>query len=273
MTQTSNKTLITALIRILKPLVRVLLRNGISYGAFSDIAKKTYVDIAESEYALPGKKQTVSRVSVLTGLSRKEVKRVKELPEMDDKALDEKYNRAARVISGWLRDKNYQKDGTPADLAIEGECSFSSLVKTYSGDIPVKAILDELVRVGSVVIRQGNVVSLVTHGYVPGDSEEEKLNILGTDVSDLIETIDFNISQKEASRYQRKVSYDNLPVEAIDAFRELSAKHSQRLLEELNDWLAENDRDTNKAIKGTGKVRAGVGIYYFEEDQSQREDS
>ena len=97
-----SKTLVQALsaatLRILRPLVRVLLRNGISYKTFADLAKWVYVDVATRDFGLPGRKQSVSRVSVITGLSRKEVSRVQDLPRPDDAAEEERYNRAARVI-------------------------------------------------------------------------------------------------------------------------------------------------------------------------------
>ncbi|HEY9148836.1 MAG TPA: DUF6502 family protein, partial [Gammaproteobacteria bacterium] len=82
-----NKTLAAASLRLLRPLVRILLRNGVSYGAFADWVKWVFVDVADKEFALPGRKQTVSRVSVITGLSRKEVSRVQQLEAADDSAL------------------------------------------------------------------------------------------------------------------------------------------------------------------------------------------
>ena len=269
----NNKIITKAVTRVLKPLVRLLLRNGISYGAFADIAKRVYVEVADSDYTISGKKQTVSRVSILTGLSRKEVKRVQELPDMEETGLDEKYNRAARVISGWIRDKEFQdSEGNPITLPIEGSVSFNALVKKYSGDIPTRAILDELIRVGAIVRRKDDLVSLVTSAYVPGDSAAEKLNILGTDVSELIQTIDFNITHDDESRFQRKVSYDNLPEEVIPEFKRLSALHSQKLLEDLNNWLSRHDRDTNPDSQGTGRYKAGLSIYYVEQDLSDKED-
>ena len=60
--------------------------------------------------------------------------------------------------------------------------------------------------------------------------------------------------------------YDNLPLEALEEFRKLSAAQSQQLLEHLDKWLARHDRDSHSAVRGSGRMRTGVGIYYFEED-------
>ena len=61
------------------------------------------------------------------------------------------------------------------------------------------------------------------------------------------------------------MAYDNLPAEVLPEFRKLSAKRAQELLEKLDRWLAERDRDVTPSVKGTGRNRAGLGIYYFEE--------
>ena len=273
MTQKVTKALSAAILRMLRPLVRLLLRHGISYGTFSDLAKWVYVDVADKEFAVPGRKQTVSRVSVLTGLSRKEVSRIESIETPDDDAIAHQYNRAARVISGWLRDKHFiDAEGEAAVLPLEGKNSFAELVKAYSGDMPVRAVLDELVRVKAVELKNDEV-KLLTHAYVPAEGEEEKMYILGTDVALLINTIDHNLENiQEKPHFQRKVAYDNLPEEILPQLRELSREKAQELLEEINRYLVKQDRDSNPQITGSGRKHAGLGIYYFEEDVLEGEE-
>jgi hypothetical protein len=265
-----SQALSAAVITLLRPLVRLLLRNGIPYRTLSDLAKRVYVDVATEEFGIPGRKQSKSRVSILTGLSRKEVLRVKRLPGPDDMGALQRYNRAARVISGWVRDRIFTNEsGDPADLPFEGgNASFKRLVRLYSGDTPARAILDELLRVGSVERTTEGKIHLFDRSYVPKKSEIEKIGILGTDVADLISTIDHNIRRTDAPFFQRKVSYDHLPCEALPQLKKMAGKHSQALLESLDRWLCKRDRDFNPQIGGTGRKRAGIGIYYFEEDYS-----
>jgi hypothetical protein len=99
-----SHALSAAVVTLLRPLVRLLLRNGVPYATFADLAKRVYVDVAMEEFGIPGRKQSKSRVSIISGLSRKEVLRVKRLPDPDDLGALQRYNRAARVISGWVRD-------------------------------------------------------------------------------------------------------------------------------------------------------------------------
>jgi hypothetical protein len=268
------KPLFAAILKLLRPLVRILLRNGVSYNTFADFAKWVYVDVASKEFGIKGRKQTTSRVSVITGLSRKEVMRVRKLSRPDDRKSAEKYNRAARVIAAWRRDKNFlDAKGRPALLPMSGPgASFSELVKRFSGDIPVRATLDELTRVGAVKRLEDGRISLLTRTYVAESSDADKLHIMGTDVAHLISTIDHNLkSDSRGLLFQRKVAYDNLPDDALPLFRQYSAKKAQMLLENLDRWLAQHDRDVTPAVKGTGRNNAGIGIYYFEEPYSIEE--
>lgn len=268
------KVISAAVLRILKPLVRILLRHGISYNTFADLAKWAYIEVAALEFGIEGRKQTTSRVSILTGLTRKEVKRVRQLEHPEDQASAEKYNRAARIITAWQREAEFlEPDGQPKILPLTGEISsFAELVRRFSGDVPTRAIKDELLRVRAVEELPDGRLRLLARAYIPKMSEKDKIHILGTDVAFLISTIDHNLqTQVSEPFFQRKVAYDNLPQEVLPKFRRLASRKAQELLVWLDRWLARHDRDTNPEISGTGRHRAGVGIYYFEEDCSEEE--
>lgn len=276
-----STVVIHAIVRILRPMVRLLLRYGVSAGAFEELVRRVFVEVAEKDFRYEGKKQTTSRISVITGLNRKEVARIQKLPPVEHTEVDERYNRAARVLTGWLRDKEFRtKAGAPAVLPFDGKGSFTELVNKYSGDMPARSIADELMRVQAIEKTRNNGLKLIAKGYIPNDSVVDKLQILGTDTADLISTIDYNLTHnKEEARFQRKVSYNNVPVEHIEAFRKHSARLSQQLLERLDAWLASRDRDEypNLKNKNKAKSRIGLGIYMMEEtttdaDKKEKED-
>ena len=260
-----------AIFKLMRPLVRIFLRNGMPFAAFAEIAKQAYVDVAEKEFSVPSKKQTNSRISTITGLTRKEVQRIKSLDtDVENSGLIERYNRAARVVFGWVHDPKYSLDkNNSIDLPLEGDSpSFTSLVKDYSGDMPPRAILDELIQVGVVKKLPNDKITLLERAYIPKASVMEKLQYLGSDVSGLISTMDRNIySDDKKPFFQRKVYYDNLTIEATEEIQKMLADKGQYLLETLDRRMAENDRDVNPNVKGTGKKAAGIGIYYFEEDE------
>ena len=265
----ANKHVLSAATRtLLVPLVRMFLRNGKAARSLYDLVKQVYVELAKEEFGINGKKATVSRIAILTGLTRKEVQVLLDQPANDKDKITDEYNRAARVIAGWLRDSKFSDGrGHPAPLPLEGKRgSFSALVKIYSGDIPVRAVLDELLHTGAVEQLKDGSICLRARGYIPQKSAPEKLHILGTDTADLIATIDHNVYvNPKKPRFQRKVMYDNVPIEAAQEFEAIAAARGQELLEALDRWLSNRDRDVNPASKGTGRVRTGIGIYHFED--------
>lgn len=273
MTENIQKRLSSAVLALLRPLVRILLRNGVSYGSFAELAKDVYVDVAFTEFAPQAKKQTITRVSALTGLTRKDVKRLLEADEENGADSEQRYNRAVRVISGWVNDPEFQTaGGRPASLQIEGASgSFAELVRKYSGDVTTQSMLEVLESAASVA-RNADKVRLVRKAYVPSSDPVEKLDILGADTAELIATIDHNLTHGEtALRYQRKVSNHQVAPEAISAFRKLSGERAQALLEELDAWLSENEATRDGEPSGTGRY-VSLGVYFYE-DSGKEEDA
>ena len=271
-----EQALSAATLRILRALIRILMRFGMPFEGFSELAKRIYIEVAAEDFAIDGRKQSISRISTLTGIYRREVSRILALPPVSDTEITARHNRASRVIGGWLQDSAYSTSkGKARVLTFTGdEPSFTHLVGKYSGDIPARAILDELIRVGAVEQDKHGKVHLLSRAYVPQHGEDDMLSILGVDTADFLSTIDYNLQQAGTdSRLQLKVVYDNLPAESVAEFKALAGERGHDLLEEFNTWLAKRDRDTNPDSNGTGRVRAGLGIYYFEDSNPEETDN
>jgi hypothetical protein len=258
----------STLSRLLRPLVSLLLQKGMTFDEFSEVAKHVYIDVADQDFLIEGRKQTIARVAMLTGIQRKEVSRIQKLDDVEKNELDSAYNRGVRITSGWRRDKAFSNKSGPRALPLEGKASFAELVKKYSGDLPFKAVLDEFKRVGVVSINQQDKVTLVNAaGYVPTSSEADQLNILGQSAADLLNTIAYNLTAESDKRLQLTVAYNNLNVSSVKAFKEKSQQESVALLKEFDAWLSRHDRDitADEAPDGDERIRAGIGIYFFQE--------
>lgn len=269
MSDTLRTALDAAVVRVLRPLIRAVLRSGMSYKALNDLVKWVYVDVSMKEFTIPGRKNSKSRVAVLTGLTRREVDRLVRLPEPKE-GTPERYNRAARVLSGWSEDPVFQGPGQQAlDLPLEGPISFTELVRLYSGNQPYRAVLDELVRVGSVGRLEGDRVRLLKSYYEPisGKQEEEKLNILGIATADLLETIAYNIRRtpEQPSFYQQEI-YERIPLEQVSAVREVIRKHCDQFAVKTDRLIYTQLELDPQRQERTSDRRAGVGVYYFEAD-------
>ncbi len=250
--------------KILSPLVRVMLRNGVACGNFEEMVRKVYVDEAFRMSQKQGK-TTVSAISAQTGLSRKEVKRLHEIEHTEDRHNDQKYNRAIRVISGWMNDPRFiSNQGVSQPLNMEDkEPSFATLVKDYSGDIPTRAMFDLLHKSGCVEQVDGKVV-LISHAYVPGNDPTDVINIMGVDCNELMNTVIYNMHCDQADRrFQRKVSTNLLALEHKDAFLKYAGRRSQTLLEELDNWLSDHQGEEENS------QYISLGIYIHQDDTEE----
>jgi hypothetical protein len=275
MSESIHIALRDAILRLFRPLARILIRNGVPYGTFAEWTKKVYVDVAYRDFATPGKKQTISMVSALTGIFRRDAKRLHEMKITADDRPNERYNRAIRVISGWKNDPLFLDDnGLPLPLPKEGDVSFSELIKRYSGDITVKAMLAVLADSDTIEINPEGLICLVKPAYIPGNDPVDKIGILGTDVSELASAIDHNLTAKpEQLVFQRKVSTSAISPETAKEFEQLASQKAQALLEELDLWLSQREL-TPEQLKQTDteKRYVGLGIYYTDYDPEREED-
>lgn len=273
-TNEGNRPLAAALYRIFSAIARVCLRRGFGFEAVVELAKRAFVDVAQHEFRLPNRKPSASRISVLTGIHRKEIGRVLGSPDPQQVARDNQITNLAALIAAWRRDSTFcGSRGNPKPLPFDsGSPCFAELVRRYGrGDVPPRAVLDEMVRVGAVTLLRDGKIRLQATDYVPGSSSAEGLSILGTDVSDLIAAIDHNLfNTEEPPFFQRKVAYNNLPEEALLRVQASLAEQGQALLEQLDRELADEDRDSNPKVRGTGQKRLMVGVYSYAHDHSDQ---
>ncbi len=265
MTQQVHQALAAAVLRLLLPLVRILLRHGMAYGSFAELARKAFVDEGFDHLARAGKRASVSSVAALTGLSRKETKRLLEADDSEFDSTRQRYNRTVRVISHWVGDPRYQdKEGEPAVLPMEGATgSFTALVKEFSGDIPPAAMIAVLQASNTITIIDGQV-RLRERAYLPLATPVDSIRILGNDVGELISTIGHNLeAEPDDLFFQRKVFNFSVRRDALDAFREFSSAESQALLERYHQWLSANQVDTDQQES----AYVAVGIYYLDKPE------
>ncbi len=257
---TLQKTLKQALRNILSALVRTLLRNGMAYGEFDQIARKCYADVAFEHFVPAGKKQTASNVAIITGLNRKEVKRMLELDASQPAPKTRQYNRSIRVLGGWINDPDYLRaDGLPKDLVYDGDGSFSSLVRKYSGDMPVAAMQRALTKSGNICMTNDNHVRLLNHAYLPSDDPVEHINILGVDTAQLIDTINHNLTASgEDLRFQRKASNHLVSKDAVPAIKRFLSRKGQAFLEEVDHYLTEHEAENGDTTE------LSVSVFYHQ---------
>lgn len=268
--------LLSAFRVMLRPLVRILLRHGISLAEFVDIVKAVYVEIAVTEFKVAGKRGTKSRIAVITGLTRKEVSRVIEIADSEIEGARSNLNRVARVLAGWHTDPDFIGPyGMPLEIRYEessiSAVTFSTLVRRYSGDMSPRSMLDELMRVGAVVETESGWLKVLRRVYEPQSLAMDNFERVGEVVKNFIDTVDFNLQKDESgvSRFERIVySPEGIRNEDMDRFNQFIRERCQALLEEIDNWIAQ--LDLPKGTERKGVTHSGVGIYHYIERQNEK---
>jgi hypothetical protein len=273
----AKKSVLRAFQHLLRPLVRVLLRNGVSWDEFAELCKKTFVEVARDDYGIQGRPTNTSRVALITGLSRREVMRVKELLTRGDVPDDAKpTNRISQILTAWHVDADFlARDGKPADLPLRGDgASIATLLSRYAGDMPHVAVFKELTRLGLVKEVPGGF-RVTSRDYIRSASDPDLMRQAGVALHDHATTIAHNVDAKrtEPAWFERMATNRALPRRHVRAFRKFVANEGQALLERIDAWLAARARrttdDENTRSARDRPVRTGVGVYLIHDDERQ----
>jgi len=262
-------------LKILRPLVRMLIRQGVAHRTLEDYVREAYVLEGEEELLGNGGKVTVSSLAVLTGLSRKEVKRIKDSAADGEEGDAAQRHRIVRLLGAWSNHPDFSENGEGRALPIQGEQSFTELVKRFSGDMTPVSTLSLLEQSGNV-LRVGDELFLIKKHYLPVQTPTQQLALFGTDVNELMQTIIHNLSSKHQERwFQRKVSNAQVSVDALAAFKQYAAEKSMALLEDYDEWLSKheisNQAQRESDPQGEAAAYVTVGIYYLETPKQESE--
>jgi hypothetical protein len=251
--------LLQALRTMLKPLVKLFISQGVTHAEFAEAAKEIYVEIALRDFETD-ERINKSRVAILTGLTRKEVKNVIDRA-LESGQQEKMFSRPERVLAGWYSDPNYTGPyGIPLELPYEtsegDQQSFVGLVKTYSGDMAPRQMLNELLRSGSVV-EIDKRYKAVSRTYEPTALSPELIERLGEIGQRFFSTAAKNIEKKgQGSGYFDRLVYadEGCSENVIGMFDEYIKVRGQEFLEELDVWFSTNERynKPNESKKGTG---------------------
>jgi len=264
--------LVDALQETVRPLVKRLIALGVPFGRVESRLRELFVTVAEQELALPGRRQTDSRIALVTGINRKEVRRIRSGERGAAAPRSFSMNQAASLISRWRADRETSdRSGRPRPLPYQADRgpSFMKLARKVTGDLAPGILLDELVRTGAAELRDDGTVILKGDSYVPKLDTAEQLQILAEDPAELIETILRNILAEHGKPVlQRKVFFDNIGAEAAERVRTQMRREGERFLRRVDRLLSRYDRDRNVDAPGGRPYYAGMGVYFFERESA-----
>jgi len=270
MNNSAQKAVLSACREFLRPIARLLLKNGVSYPEFADLCKEAFVQVASDDYGIRKRKTNMSRVAVMTGLSRKEVKKVRN--RLGDNTELPKYRmrRPELILTKWHSDPAFLDDNNqPKKITFDGEgATFSALVAQVGGDIPPKAMLNELLRAGSVV-KKGDELRIISRSYIPEPHDSEAIELGGGAIRHLVSTINHNLDCDDPDMrfFERRVYSELLPRFQRARFKKLAREKGDVLLRDLHAWLSEREKKLGE-VQPSPSIqsdipRIGVGVYFF----------
>jgi hypothetical protein len=267
--------LMRSLNRLMRPLVRLLIRNGITFPVIADLLRDMYVDVAQRDLLTDEKTRTDSRISLLTGVHRKEIRRqrITELLPQGEPAV---VTLTSQIIARWLGGAGFRDPATGAPRALprtghDSEPTFDSLVASVTKDVRSRAVLDEWLSQGLVGVDDADRVTLNAAAFIPRPGREEQLFYFGRNLGDHISAAAANISATDKAPYMdRSMHYDSLPLPVAERLEAMSREAGMKLLIEMNNTAMTMTADL--ADDGGPKRRLNLGVYVYVADEGAAPD-
>ena len=267
MREHKNNKLNKAFLILLQPIARLFLRFGRGYREYSDLSKAAFVAVASEDYGVHGRPTNVSRIAAMTGLTRKEISRIRARLDKGDGAVTERGTPLQELISGWASSDEFRdENGAPAALALHGgRGSFQSLVKQFAGDIPEGAMRKELQRIGRAR-PDGDTLVLCPPDKAEQQTEEAMAARLRAGPYPLMAALAHNEAAKKSSDLWplENVGLKSIRKSDVARVRNLVAVRLRAATTTISDLL--DAYATIHAGEGTDEPTLAVstGVYYAE---------
>ena len=263
-----NKTqtaLIKAVSLLCKPLIRLLIEKGVTFPQFRELIKELYVEMADTHFSLDDKKPSDSRIFVLTGVHRKDIKRIRQLETQQNQTIVSSASMSGEIIARWVSMPEYlDNKGTPMPLLKikkNNESEFDQLVSSVNKDVRPKVILEEWLRL-NIVHMEDDYVVLNQSAFVTNKEFNEMAYYLGHNVHDHIASCVNNIMDEDNPMMERSVYYASLTEDSVNKLRAISNKKGNELLQNLNKHAIKfYDEDKHK---NDASYRIRLGVYWYQ---------
>ncbi|MFH0934531.1 MAG: DUF6502 family protein [Pseudomonadota bacterium] len=266
--QTPPSALVSAVRHLLRPLVKLLLTHSVTYPFLTDLLKSIYVEVATEEFRLQGKPQTDSRISLLSGVHRKDVKQLR--PDRNlEQTIPSSASLSAKLVKVWSSDpKRLDETGRhrplPRLMSEGGGASFEGLVNSISKDIRSRVILDEWLRTGFARIDEEGRVCLNTEPDFKTGDLDEKAYFLGQNIHDHLCVASSSLEGQQPLPLDSSVQSNRLTAESIAELDALGRKLGMELLEALHKRV--NELEARDAGDPDARQRMNFGIYFYSGD-------
>lgn len=259
-----SPSLLAAVRALLRPLVRLLMARGVTCPMLANVLKEVYVDVASREFGGEGRPPSDSRVTLLTGVHRKDVRRLRAEPPAAPEEMPDTVALGAQIVAAWVRRFRDAK-GRPRPLprlqSQGGAESFEALVAGVSTDIRARAVLDAWLRLGVAELDDEDRVVLRSAAFVPSRGFAEKAFYFGHNVGDHLAAAAHNVLGGKPPFLERSVHYDALDPASVEKLAALAEETGMQALRAVNREAMQAEARDRKSE--APRQRITFGVYFF----------
>lgn len=261
----TQAALVKAVTLLCKPLIRLLIEKGMTFPQFRELMKELYVEVADAHFSLDAKKPSDSRIFVLTGVHRKDIKRIRLQAESEKPSVTSSASLSGEIVARWSSMPDYlDNKGKPRQLLKSGknnEPGFEQLVSSVSKDVRPRVILEEWLRLNIVHMKDDYVV-LNKSAFVTNKEFNEMAYYLGHNVHDHLASCVNNILDEDKPMLERSVYYASLTKDSVNKLNAIADKKGNELLQHVNKQAIKfYDADKHK---DDARYRMRLGVYWFQ---------
>lgn len=269
----TQRQILGAILLVLRPLARSLLKVGVGYREFSEMAKTAFVETATEDYGLRGRPTNVSRVAVMTGLTRKEVKRIRERGSSSDENVALKTTPVSQILHRWFTDTEFlDQNGEPKPLQLDGDgVTFSYLVKKYGGDVPAGAMRTELRRIDAIKDVDPDMIKPTKRFVYNEELHDRFVGGMAGIIYPAATNLSHNLATPEEVQRWANFTTASKFIRNSDRGRimRISEDRISEFIESMDDTYAAYEALSGGNRPENEERAVGVGIFYFEEDKSE----
>lgn len=258
-------SIVSALEHCLKPIARLCIHFGIDHRHLSEMLKAAFVSVAKDEFRVSGKSQTDSRIALLTGVHRKDVRRL--LGRAPDKTIGRQQGLIANLIAQWLGspdlvDEHGEPKPIPRNPHPDYKVSFISLAETLTNDIHPRALMDECVNRGIIKLTDDGMVHLIVESLIPADDLDEKAHFFGQNIHDHIAAAEHNLNGDEPPFLDRFIWHEGLTEADVKVIAAAARKAAMNALKQVNNQAIQH-KETHYSEADKPEFRIHFGTFFY----------
>lgn len=242
---------------LLRPATRFAIRRGIKIRTILEELKSTILEEAHRELSQADQEATASKLSVMTGLQRKDIQKVLGASDTQPRHTD----LMTKIIGLWSASDSFSSNGAPNPLPLDdSDYSFGALVKSVSQDISPSTVLFELERL-QLIKKEANAVHLLWNSYQVSGDIDDAYALLSSDIETLVKSVDCNIRNAgKTPNLHISTSFDNVSAEALTQIKDWILERGALFHAEVREYVGSFDKDLNPTLHrkpGGGRVTVG----------------